>query len=70
MIGNKPLPPALPVPERKKYLLIDRFRSQVIGRLDATAETIKMLNEPQWMRSRGWIYEEEQQSAFSFDQLS
>jgi len=68
MIGNKSLPAPLPVPERKMYLLIDRFHSEVIGRIEATPETVECLNKPDWMKSKGWIYEEELQSAFSFDQ--
>lgn len=51
---------------RRSYLLIDRFNGAVKARIDATPETIEMLNKPQWMRSKGWIYELETQSRFSF----
>jgi len=41
---------------RRWYFLEDRFANQVLARILATPETIKMLNKPQWMKSRGWKY--------------
>jgi len=52
---------------RYKFLLIDRVHQRVIARIDCTQSTVDMLNKPDWMKSRQWVYIRESQTDLTFD---
>jgi len=49
------------------YLLYDMPNRKVKARIQATEETIDMLNKPAWMRDKGWVYLPEDQCKFTFE---